>query len=94
MVKLEGIDECLLGINNRDLGTFKVELELTQQLMETAPGREVASRGIMMVGESGIFTPEHVAFVQKAGVGAILVGEALVKQGDPAAGVRQLLSLE
>lgn len=47
-----------------------------------------------MVGESGIFTPEDVAFVQDAGVGAILVGESLVKQGDPAAGVKQLLSLQ
>jgi indole-3-glycerol phosphate synthase len=46
-----------------------------------------------VVGESGIFTPEDVAEVQSAGVGAILVGESLVKQGDPAAGVKQLLSI-
>lgn len=50
-------------------------------------------RGILMVGESGIFTYDDVAFVQQAGVGAILVGESLVKQGDPTAGVKELLQL-
>jgi indole-3-glycerol phosphate synthase len=75
------------------LGTFKVDLAVTRRIMESAAGQEVARRGILMVGESGIFTPDDVAFVQASGVGAILVGESLVKQGDPAAGVRQLLSL-
>jgi indole-3-glycerol phosphate synthase len=93
VLQLEGIEQHLLGINNRDLGTFKVDLDVTRRIMESAPGREVTARGIIMVGESGIFTPDDVAFVQRAGVGAILVGESLVKQGDPAAGVRQLLSL-
>lgn len=93
VLKLEGVESCLLGINNRDLQTFKVELAATQRLMATPAGQEVLRRGIMMVGESGIFTPDDVTFVQQAGVGAILVGESLVKQGDPAAGVRQLLSL-
>jgi indole-3-glycerol phosphate synthase len=53
----------------------------------------VKRRGILMVGESGIFVPADVAFVQQAGVGAILVGESLVKQGDPCAGVKALLEL-
>ena len=61
--------------------------------MESGPGREATARGILVVGESGIFTPPDVAFVQAAGVGAILVGESLVKQGDPAAGVKALLEL-
>lgn len=46
-----------------------------------------------MAGESGIFTPADVDFVQTAGCGAILVGESLVKTGDPTAAVKQLLSL-
>ena len=46
-----------------------------------------------MAGESGIFTPEHVAFVQQTGCGAILVGESLVKEGDPELAVKKLLSL-
>ncbi|KAM3367960.1 hypothetical protein ACQJBY_016484 [Aegilops geniculata] len=36
-----------------------------------------------VVGESGLFTPDHVSFVQDAGVKAILVGESLIKQEDP-----------
>lgn len=93
VLQLEGVENHLLGINNRDLGTFKVDLALTRRIMDSPAGQEVRRRGITMVGESGIFTPDDVAFVQGAGVGAILVGESLVKQGDPAAGVRQLLSL-
>lgn len=93
VLQLPGIEENLLGINNRDLGTFKVDLAVTKRIMESAPGKEVTARGIMMVGESGIFVPDDVAFVQAAGVGAILVGESLVKQGDPAAGVKALLEL-
>ena len=49
-------------------------------------------RGLLMAGESGIFTPADVEFVQKAGCNAILVGESLVKTGDPTAAVKQLLS--
>jgi indole-3-glycerol phosphate synthase len=54
---------------------------------------QVRERGFLMAGESGIFTPEHVAFVQSTGCGAILVGESLVKEGDPEAAVKKLLGL-
>ena len=54
---------------------------------------QVIERGFLMAGESGIFTPEHVAFVQSTGCGAILVGESLVKEGNPEAAVKKLLSL-
>lgn len=93
VLQLPGVENHLLGINNRDLGTFKVDLALTRQIMDSKAGKEVKARGIIMTGESGIFTPEDVAFVQEAGVGAILVGESLVKQGDPATGIKKLLSL-
>ena len=53
---------------------------------------QVVARDILIAGESGIFTPEDVAFVQSTGCGAILVGESLVKTGDPAAAVKTLLS--
>jgi indole-3-glycerol phosphate synthase len=49
-------------------------------------------RGFTVVGESGIFTPADVSFVQQCGCGAILVGESLVKQNDPEAGVKALLA--
>lgn len=91
VLSLPDLSTCMLGINNRDLGTFKVDLHNTEHIMQSAPGQEVISRGLLMAGESGIFTPEDVALVATAGCGAILVGESLVKQGDPAQGVRDLL---
>jgi indole-3-glycerol phosphate synthase len=53
---------------------------------------QVKDRGLVMVGESGIFTPADVAVVQQAGCGAILVGESLVKQQDTSVAVRELLA--
>ena len=84
----------LLGINNRDLGTFEVSLNVTVDLMAGPLGDQVRERGITMVGESGIFTPEDVKVVQDAGVKAILVGESLVRESDPATAIRTLLSLD
>jgi indole-3-glycerol phosphate synthase len=94
VLKLEGVEDHILGINNRDLGTFKVDLANTKQIMESSAGQEVKQRGIVMIGESGIFTPADVAFVAAAGCGGILVGESIVKQGDPEAGVKELLELK
>ena len=91
VLKLD-LDGAMLGINNRDLGTFTVDLNNTKTIMESAAGREAAARGLLVAGESGIFTPADVALVQGAGCGAILVGESLVKQGDPEAGVKALLA--
>ena len=93
MLALPSLDGCMLGINNRDLGTFHVDLATTEKIMASPAGQEVMSRGILMAGESGIFTPADVARVQTAGCGAILVGESLVKQGDPESGVKALLEL-
>lgn len=70
----------------------QVDLAATKRIMESDPGKEVTARGITMIGESGIFTPEHVAFVQDAGCQGILVGESIVKQGDVEGAVKTLLS--
>eukprot|EP00959_Pyramimonas_sp_CCMP1952_P322486 6748290-Pyramimonas_sp.AAC.1 len=91
---LELEDLKLLGINNRDLGTFKVSLDVTVDLLAGPLGDIVRERGITMVGESGIFTPEDVKVVQDAGTRAILVGESLVRENDPATAIRTLLSLD
>ncbi|DBA69174.1 hypothetical protein WJX79_008044 [Trebouxia sp. C0005] len=85
------LDGCMLGINNRDLGTFQVDLHNNKAIMESPAGQQVVARDILIAGESGIFTPEDVAFVQSTGCGAVLVGESLVKTGDPAAAVKTLL---
>lgn len=82
----------LLGINNRDLQTFEVTLENTRIIMESAAGKQVQELGLLMLSESGIFTPDDVAYVQKCGCGGILVGESLVKQPDTTIAVQQLLA--
>ncbi|CAI5965088.1 unnamed protein product [Closterium sp. NIES-64] len=69
VLALEGI--TLISINNRNLGTFKVDLGNTQQLLAKERGAAIRERGIMVVGESGLFIPGDVAFVQKAGCNAV-----------------------
>jgi indole-3-glycerol phosphate synthase len=85
---------CVLGINNRDLGTFKVDLSNTNTLLESEVGKQSLAEGYVWVGESGIFTSDDVAQVQSAGCRAILVGESLVREDDPATAVKELLGLE
>jgi indole-3-glycerol phosphate synthase len=74
----------ILGINNRDLATFRTSLETTFQLLERVPDE------VILVSESGIRTGEEVARLGEAGVDAILVGETLVRSGDPEAMAREL----
>lgn len=93
VLSLPTLEGCMLGINNRDLQTFKVDLAVTEEIMASSAGQKVKADGLLMAGESGIFVPEDVARVAAAGCGAILVGESLVKQGDPEAGVKELLEL-
>ncbi|KAL4588860.1 hypothetical protein LXL04_001757 [Taraxacum kok-saghyz] len=88
MLKIDGIE--LIGINNRNLETFEVDISNTKKLLEGERGDKIREKGIIVVGESGLFTPADVAFVQEAGVKAILVGESLVKQQDPTKGITQL----
>ena len=88
VLQLEDIE--LLGINNRDLGTFEVSLNVTVDLLAGPLGDQVRERGITMVGESGIFTIDDVNVLQEAGVGCLLVGESLVKQDTPDVGIKKL----
>lgn len=83
-------DVKLIGINNRSLATFKVDLNNTVELLKGQHGQEIRERGILVVGESGLFVPADIKAVQDAGVSAVLVGESLVKQDDPSAGIRNL----
>ena len=69
----------LIGINNRNLHTFEVNLETTHRLRRHIPAE------ILVVAESGIKQPEDVRRVADAGVDAVLVGEAFVTAADPAA---------
>ena len=75
---------ALIGVNNRDLRDFSVNLDTTLRLRPYVPA------GTCLVAESGIHSPEDVARLAAAGVDAVLVGEALVAAGDTAGMVRSL----
>ncbi len=86
--ELEKALDCrpgVVGINNRNLADFSVDLGTTTSLRPLVPP------GIPVVSESGIHTRDDVIALQKAGVQAILVGEALVTAADPAARIGDLL---
>ncbi|MDP9366534.1 MAG: indole-3-glycerol phosphate synthase TrpC [Chloroflexota bacterium] len=74
----------VIGVNNRDLRSFEVDLGLTERLAPLAPA------GTVLVGESGIFSRADVERLERAGVDAVLVGEGLVTAPDRAAAVRAL----
>jgi indole-3-glycerol phosphate synthase len=76
----------LLGINNRDLRTFVTSLEHTFTLQRQIPA------DVLLVSESGIATAADMQRLRSAGVGAVLVGESLMRQPDIAVAVRNLLS--
>jgi indole-3-glycerol phosphate synthase len=74
----------LLGVNNRDLRSFSVDLALTERLARGLP------EGVVLVAESGIHTPADVARLEAAGADAFLVGEALMREADLGAALHQL----
>jgi len=77
----------LIGVNNRDLRTFQVDLEHTIRMRDRIPPH------CLVVGESGIHHREDVLRLQAAGVNAMLVGEALMAQTDIGAAVDRLLGI-
>ena len=76
----------IIGVNNRDLATFEVTLETSLRLAEHMPA------GALRVSESGIHDARDIALLRDAGYGAFLVGEHLMKSGDPAAALRKLVA--
>ena len=89
----------LLGINNRNLQTFDVSLETTERLLRSEKLSTVAdigsndlkSRHAKVVSESGIFTRADMEMLGAMGVDAVLIGEALMRQNDIAAKLRELI---
>jgi len=78
----------LIGVNNRDLRTFDVRLEIAETLIPTFPAGSIA------VAESGIFTMDDLKRMAQAGAHAVLVGESLMRTQDIAGATRSLLSGE
>jgi indole-3-glycerol phosphate synthase len=72
----------LIGVNNRDLKTFKVDLATTERLASKLPGTANSSQQTLLVAESGIHTRADVERLTRCGAKAILVGESLMRGGD------------
>ena len=79
------IEPRMVGINSRNLKTLDVDPGVFTELIPQIPSE------IIRVAESGISTQSDVDFAQKAGASVILVGEALVKSGDPISAMQELL---
>ncbi|KYC38046.1 indole-3-glycerol phosphate synthase [Scytonema hofmannii PCC 7110] len=82
----------LVGINNRNLEDFTVDLEITQHLLAQR-GEKLDSMDITVVSESGLYTSADLDLVAQAGAKAVLVGESLVKQKNLEQAVKVLLNL-
>jgi indole-3-glycerol phosphate synthase len=76
----------LIGVNNRDLTTFEVTLDTSLELAEHMPS------GALLVSESGIHSAADIARLRAAGYSAFLVGEHLMKSGDPEAALQRLVA--
>jgi indole-3-glycerol phosphate synthase len=76
----------LVGVNNRDLRSFIVDLAVTERLSRTLPSE------VLLVTESGVFTAEDAARMARTGARAMLVGESLMRQPDVTAATRALLA--
>jgi indole-3-glycerol phosphate synthase len=74
----------LIGVNNRNLSTFEVTLDTSIELAQHMPA------GAILVSESGIHNASDIVRLRAAGYTAFLVGEHLMKSGDPAAALREL----
>jgi indole-3-glycerol phosphate synthase len=78
------IDAEIIGINNRNLHTFEVDLKTTAELAPEIPS------DCLGISESGIRTREDVEFVKEQGIHCLLIGESLMRDGDPEKALKQL----
>jgi indole-3-glycerol phosphate synthase len=80
------LDGKLIGINNRNLRTFETKLETTEELAPQIP------RDKIIVGESGLFTPDDLARLARANVNTFLIGESLMRQQNVELATRTILT--
>jgi indole-3-glycerol phosphate synthase len=85
---LEVVDADVIGINNRDLVDFSVDVERTYELLSDVPA------GKTVVSESGFHTREQLDDLERVGVDAVLIGEALMRAPDVEAACHELTGVE
>jgi indole-3-glycerol phosphate synthase len=85
MERVCALGASCIGINNRDLTTFKVSLDTSVELLKMAPA------GAFVISESGIRAAADVLRVQAAGAGGVLVGEHLLRQPDVKVAIQDLM---
>jgi indole-3-glycerol phosphate synthase len=81
----------LIGVNNRDLKTFKVDLATTERLAAKLFPSPATRHGSLLIAESGIHTRADVERLRACNAGAMLVGESLMRGGDIGAKIRELI---
>ena len=88
----------VIGVNNRNLHTFQLDLGTTERVMEAARKRGLSwdrkTGDILLAALSGISARADVERYERAGVAAVLIGETLMRAPDPAKAVRELIGLE
>lgn len=89
VLRLEEVS--LVGINNRNLEDFSVDLTTTEEILLKS-GKPLRDRGILVVSESGLHTPADLERVSRMGAEAVLIGESLVKQPDPELAIAALFA--
>jgi len=87
VLQLDGVN--LIGINNRNLQDFTVDLQTTVNLLQ-ARESEIKKKGIITVSESGLYDNADIEKVHQAGAKAVLIGESLVKQPSPGDAIAKL----
>lgn len=85
-------DLRLVAINNRNLEDFTIDINTTQRLL-AARRSQLQNLGVMVISESGLYTPADLSLVAEVGCDAVLIGEPLVKQEDIEQAARTLLRL-
>ena len=79
MMRAVGLDAKIIGVNNRNLKDFTIDLETTSKLSQMVPEET------LLVSESGVTKDEDVAFLKKVGVDALLIGTVFMEATDPEA---------
>ncbi|EGJ20459.1 indole-3-glycerol-phosphate synthase [Cereibacter sphaeroides WS8N] len=86
LARAEHLKSRLIGINNRNLDTFEVSLDVTRDLARRVPEDR------LIVSESGLYTPEDLADLARYGARCFLIGESLMRQADVEAATRAILA--